>query len=83
MSEKENWNGGLRRPGSGDGVLRHPDRSIDIAAYAAIAHRQRTAALVSSMLLAVQFLREAWSAISAPAVLREKSVAGKDCAHTR
>jgi hypothetical protein len=65
------------------GILRRPGGSIDIPAYAAIAHRQRAAAMASSMLLAVQFLREMWSVIGARATFSEKSVAAKDCAHIR
>jgi hypothetical protein len=49
-----------------DGVLRRPDGSFDIAAYAAMARRQRSAAAVSSMRAAIQFAWEAWSAIAAP-----------------
>ena len=48
-----------------DGALRHPDGSPDIAAYARIAHRERDAAIVSSMVLAVRFIGRAWAAISA------------------
>ena len=65
MSAVENWSDGPRRCRSGDAVLRHPNGSIDIGAYAAIAHRQRAAAIASSMLSAVRFVRDAGAAITA------------------
>src|SRR5687768_3707363 len=64
MSAEKNWSGGRTWPGSGDAVLRHPNGSIDIGAYVAIAHRQRTAAITSSMLSAVRLIRKAWAAIT-------------------
>jgi hypothetical protein len=81
MSAKETWSDGLRRSGGDDGVLRRPDRSVDIAAYASIAHRERAAAIASSMLLAVRFIREAW----ATAVRRspQQTCAVKACSDSR
>ena len=67
---------------SGDGVLRHPDGNIDIAAYAAIAHRQRRAAMRIFTRGAIQFAREAWSAISARAIGPARPGAGKGCVQT-
>ena len=64
MSAEKNWSGGRRWPGNGDAVLRHPDGSIDIGVYAAIAHHQRAAAITSSMLSAVRLIREAWAAFT-------------------
>ena len=63
MSAQEIWDGGPGRPG--DAVLRHRDGTIDIGAYAAIAHRARAAAMVCSMLSAVRFIRDAGAAIAA------------------
>jgi hypothetical protein len=64
MPAEKNWSGDRGRPDSGDAVLRHPNGSIDIGAYAAIAHRQRAAAMRSSMLSAVRLIREAWAAVT-------------------
>ena len=66
----------------GDGVLRRPDGSINIRAYAAIAHRQRTEAVLAYTQGAIQFAREAWSAISARAVGPARPVSGKGCVQT-
>ena len=74
MSAEENWSGNPRQPGSGDAVLRHPNGSIDIGAYAAIAHRQRAAATSSSMLSAVRMIREAWAAITLRRYLQHPAV---------
>jgi hypothetical protein len=75
MSAQEVWSGGAAgRPG--DAVLRHPDGSIDIGAYAAIAHRRRAAAIVSSMLSAVRFVRDAGAAVTAR---QKRSATGKPC----
>jgi hypothetical protein len=74
MSAQGVWNGSPRRPG--DAVLRHPNGSIDIGAYAAIAHRQRAAAIASSMLSAVRFVRDAGTAII---VHQRRGAAGKPC----
>jgi len=82
MSAVENWSGSPRQPGSGDGVLRHPNGSIDIGVYAAIAHRQRAAAIRSSMLSAVRLIREAWEAITARRAHQQAAV-GKPCGWCR
>jgi hypothetical protein len=76
MSAQEVWGGGARQPGGADAVLRHPNGSIDIRAYAVIAHRERAAAIVSSMLSAVRFVRDAGAAL---AVRQKRSAAGKPC----
>lgn len=64
MSAQEFWSGGSRHPGGGDAVLRLANGSIDIGTYAAIAHRKRAAAIASSMLSAVRFMRDAGAAIT-------------------
>jgi hypothetical protein len=74
MSAEENWSGSPRQPGSGDAVLRHPNGSIDIGVYAAIAHRQRAAAISSSVLSAVRMIREAWAAITVRRSLQHTAV---------
>jgi hypothetical protein len=71
------WSGS-RQPGGGDAVLRLANGSIDIGAYAAIAHRKRAAAIASSMLSAVRFMRDAGAAITARRVHRPRA-AGKPC----
>ena len=48
-----------------EGVLRHPDGSVDIAAYARIAHRERAAALASAARAAIGMVREMLSGIRA------------------
>jgi hypothetical protein len=63
MSAEKDWIGDRRWPGGRDAILRHPNGSIDIGVYAAIAHRQRAAAITSSMLSAVRLIREAWAAV--------------------
>jgi hypothetical protein len=75
MSAQEVWSGGAAGR-SGDAVLRHPNGSIDIRAYAVIAQRERAAAIVSSMLSAVSFVRDAGAAL---AVRQKRSAAGKPC----
>ena len=66
----------------GDGVLRRPDGSFDIATYASIAHRERAEAMLAYTQGAVQFAREAWAAISAWAIRSERTAAGKGCVQT-
>jgi hypothetical protein len=78
MSEREIWTDGSIWPGSRAAILRHPNGSIDIGAYAAIAHRKRAAAIASSMLSAVRFMRDAGSAIAARRVHRQRA-AGRPC----
>jgi hypothetical protein len=78
MSARETWGDGSTWPGSGNAVLRHPNGSIDIGAYAAIAHRERAAAIASSMLSAIRFMRDAGSAIAARRIRRQRA-AGRPC----
>jgi hypothetical protein len=74
MSAQEIWRDGSIWPDSRGAILRHPNGSIDIGAYAAIAHRQRAAAIASSMLSAVRFVRDAGATI---AVRQKPGVIGK------
>jgi hypothetical protein len=69
---------GATRPGTPGAILRHSNGSIDIGAYAAIAHRERAAAIASSMLAAVRFVRDAGSAIAARRIHRQRA-AGRPC----
>jgi hypothetical protein len=69
---------GATRPGTPGAILRHSNGSIDIGAYAAIAHRERAAAIASSMLAAVRFVRDAGSAIAARRIHRQPA-AGRPC----
>ena len=48
-----------------EGVLRHPDGSPDIAAYAKLAHRERAVAIAASARQAIRMLREMVSAVRA------------------
>jgi len=52
---------GVRR---GEGALRHPDGSPDIATYGRIAHRERDAAILAAVQDAARSLRAMASAIS-------------------
>jgi hypothetical protein len=76
MSAQEIWSTGATRPGSRGAILRNPNGSIDIGAYAAIAHRERAAAIASSMLSAVRLMRDVGSAIVAR---RSQRAAGRPC----
>ncbi|WP_156435110.1 hypothetical protein [Bradyrhizobium lablabi] len=78
MSAQEIWKNGSRRFASGDAVLRHPNGSIDIGAYAAIAHRERAAALMSSLWSAVRPIRDVWAAIAVRRA-HQRTAAGKPC----
>ena len=69
---------GATPPGTPGAILRHSNGSIDIGAYAAIAHRERAAAIASSMLAAVRFVRDAGSAIAARRIHRQRA-AGRPC----
>ena len=60
---------GATRPGTPGAILRHSNGSIDIGAYAAIA---------SSMLAAVRFVRDAGTAIAARRIHRQRA-AGRPC----
>jgi len=64
MSARKTWSDSSRWPGSGNAVLRRRNGSIDIGAYAAIAHRERATAIAASMLSAVSFIRDAGTAIA-------------------
>ena len=48
-----------------EGVLRRPDGSPDIAAYAMLAHHERTAAIAASVRGAIRMVREMVSGIRA------------------
>jgi hypothetical protein len=78
MSAQEIWSTGTTWPSSRGAILRHPNGSIDIGAYAAIAHRKRAAAIASSMLSAVRFMRDAGSAIAVRRIHRQRA-AGRPC----
>lgn len=60
-------------------VLRLPDGSVDIAAYAKIAHRERAAAIVSSMRETIGRVRGIFSASGArlAAMVRSEPASGK------
>jgi len=79
MSAQEIWSQGSRRDGSGDAVMRYPDGSIDIGAYAAIAHRERAAAIIFSMLSAARLVRDTGALISARRA-HKQNAAGTTCA---
>ena len=68
-----------------EGVLRHPDGSVDIAAYAKLAHRERAAAIASSARAAIRMVREMLSAIRArlAPVARSEPASGKHHAAAR
>jgi hypothetical protein len=74
MSAEENWSDSPGRPGTGHAVLRHPNGSINIGFYAAIAHRQRAAAISTAMAAAVRLIREAWAAIAARRSLQHTAI---------
>ena len=73
----------LERTRISDAVLRRPDRSVDIAAYVAIARRERTLAILAVARAVVQFARQAWSTISARPVRSERPISGVGCVQTR
>jgi len=62
-----------------EGVLRHPDGSVDIAAYAKIGHREREAAIASSTRETIRWVRGMLSAIGTrlAAVVRSQPASGK------
>ena len=62
-----------------EGVRRHPDGSVDIAAYAKIAHRERAAAIVSLVRETIRMVRGMLSVIRAPLapVGKSEPVSGK------
>jgi hypothetical protein len=77
MYRQVNPNGHAPRAQDIEGVLRHPDGSLDIAAYAKLAHRERAAAITSSASEAVRMVREMGSAVRA----RLAPASGKHHAH--
>jgi len=79
MSREQKPNGRSLRVQEIDGVLRYPDGSIDIAAYAKLAHRERAAAIAASAREAIRMVREMLSVIRvrlAP-VVRAEPASGK------
>jgi len=65
MSREVNPNGHALRVQEIEGVLRYPDGSVDIAAYAKLAHRERAVAIAASARQAIRMLREMVSAVRA------------------
>ena len=63
MSENSNLANGLAIVSGSRTGLRHPDGSIDIAAYARIAHRDRDAAIASTVRKAARTIRAIASAV--------------------
>ena len=57
MFRESNSSGAVSKGQAGDGVLRHPDGSINFNAYRAAARRERTAAIASSIKGAASFAR--------------------------
>jgi hypothetical protein len=62
-----------------EGVLRHPDGSPDIAAYAKLAHRERAAAVAASAREGIRRVRAMVSAVRASVapVARSEPTSGK------
>jgi hypothetical protein len=56
MFRERNTNGAVS-DGPGDGILRHPDGSINFDAYRAAIRREREAAIASSIQGAASFVR--------------------------
>lgn len=85
MSREVNPNGRASRGQAMEGVLRHPDGSLDIAAYAKLAHRERAAAVASSVREAVRMVREMmWGVrVSLAPTVRSGPPAGKHHAPAR
>ena len=63
MSRELNSNSRSLRVQENEGVLRYPDGSVDIAAYARLAHRERTAAITASTTEAIRRVRAMVSVI--------------------
>ena len=63
MSRDQKPNGRSLRVQEIEGVLRYPDGSVDIAAYAKLAHRERAAAIAASAREGIRRVREMWSVI--------------------
>ena len=85
MSREVNPNGHAPRAQDIEGVLRHPDGSLDIAAYAKLAHRERAAAIASSAREAIRMVREMVSGVRASLapVARSEPASGKHHAAAR
>ncbi len=77
MDRQVNPNGHAPRAQDIKGGLRHPDGSLDIAAYAKLAHRERAAAIAASARGAVRMVREMGAAVRA----RLAPASGKHHAH--
>ncbi len=65
MSRDQKSDGRSLRVQEIDGVLRHPDGSADIAAYANVAHRDRAAAIAASAREAIRMVRKMVSDVRA------------------
>ena len=65
-----------------EGVLRYPDGSVDIAAYAKLAHREREEAIAASARESIRRMREIWSAVwrSVTRIARSEPPSGKHAA---
>lgn len=85
MYRQVNPNGHAPRAQDIEGVLRHPDGSLDIAAYAKLAHRERAAAIASSAKEGIRRVRELWTMIrtSLVPVARSEPTSGKHQAAAR
>jgi hypothetical protein len=85
MSREVNPNGHAPRAQDMEGVLRRPDGSLDIAAYAKLAHRERAAAIAASARKAIRMVREMVSAVRASLapVVRSGPASGKHHAAVR
>jgi hypothetical protein len=79
MSLDRKSKGGSRGVQEIDGVLRYPDGSADIAAYAKLAHRERDAAIAGSARKGIRLVRELWSVVwtSVAPIARSELPAGK------
>ena len=65
MSREVNPTGRALRVQEVEGVLRYPDGSVDIAAYAKLAQRERAAAIAFSAREAMRMVREMVSGVRA------------------
>lgn len=63
MSRDQTSNGRSPRGQEIDGVLRHPDGSVDIATYAKLAHREREEAIAALAREGILVVRAMLSAI--------------------
>jgi hypothetical protein len=78
-------NGHAPRAQGIESVLRHPDGSLDIAAYAKLAHRERAAAIAASAREVIRVVRGMVSAVRASLapVVRSEPASGKHHAAAR